>query len=98
LFRSQELGFFLTPYRFHACPNCAPHLLSDRQSIALANLAQRLEELGVNSKIGAELHAKATIAAALIASHAVEIPMIPKVRHGAMDSAAIRLRDLTEYV
>lgn len=45
-----------------------------------------------------ELQAKATIAAALIASHAVEIPAIPKGGEGAMDSAAIRLRDLTDYV
>jgi hypothetical protein len=46
----------------------------------------------------AELHAKAVIAAALIASHAVEIPAIPKNRSGAIDQAAVRLRELTEYV
>jgi len=46
----------------------------------------------------AEIQAKATIAASLIASHAVEIPAIPKRGEGAADSAAIRLRDLTDYV
>ncbi len=47
----------------------------------------------------AELHAKAVIAAALIASHAVEIPAIPKNRSGAMmDQAGLRLRELTDYV
>jgi len=45
-----------------------------------------------------ELHAKAIIAAALIASHAVEIPAIPKGGERALDPAAIRLRDLTDYV
>ena len=45
-----------------------------------------------------EIQAKATIAAALIASHAVEIPNIPKGGESATDSAAIRLRDLTDYV
>ena len=46
-----------------------------------------------------EIQARATIAAALIASHAVEIPAIPKGGGGgAPDSAAIRLRDLTDYV
>lgn len=46
-----------------------------------------------------EISAKATIAAALIASHAVEVPSIP--RHGSAgspDAAAIRLRELTDYV
>jgi len=46
----------------------------------------------------AELQAKATIAAALIASHAVEIPTIPKHGEGSADAAAIRLGDLTDYV
>ena len=45
----------------------------------------------------AEIHAKATIAAALITSHAVEIPRIPTAGEKE-DSAAIRLRDLTDYV
>ena len=45
-----------------------------------------------------EIQAKAAIAAALIASHAVEIPSIPKAGNAATDPAAIRLRDLTEYV
>lgn len=46
----------------------------------------------------AELQAKATIVAALIASHAVEIPAIPKRGEGPADAAAIRLGDLTDYV
>jgi hypothetical protein len=46
----------------------------------------------------AEVQAKAIIAAALIASHAVEIPAIPKHGQGPADAAAIRLGDLTEYV
>ena len=46
----------------------------------------------------AELQAKAAIAAALIASHAVEIPTIPKAGPAAPDAAAIRLRELTDYV
>ena len=45
-----------------------------------------------------EIHAKAIIAAALIASHAVEIPQLPDARMGADDIAATRLRELTEYV
>ena len=45
-----------------------------------------------------EIQARATIAAALIASHAVEIPAIPKGGEGPSDSAASRLRDLTDYV
>jgi hypothetical protein len=46
----------------------------------------------------AELQAKATIAAALIASHAVEIPAVPRGSVGPMDASATRLRDLTNYV
>jgi len=46
----------------------------------------------------AELQARAAIAAALIASHAVEIPSIPKAGRVVPDAAAARLRDLTEYV
>jgi hypothetical protein len=44
-----------------------------------------------------EIQAKAVIAAALIASHAVEIPRIPTSGEKS-DIAAIRLRDLTDYV
>jgi len=48
----------------------------------------------------AELHAKAIIAAALITAHAVEVPTIPRNfgNWTTSDPAAIRLRDLTEYV
>jgi hypothetical protein len=46
----------------------------------------------------AELQAKATIAAALIASHAVEIPTVPRGSVGPQDAGATRLRDLTNYL
>jgi len=45
-----------------------------------------------------EIHAKATIAAALIVSHAVEVPTIPTTGDWSKDTAALRLRDLTDYV
>jgi len=46
-----------------------------------------------------EILAKSTIAAALIASHAVEIPRIPTGGDDEFkDPGAIRLRDLTDYV
>jgi len=45
-----------------------------------------------------EIQARATIAAALIMSHAVEVPSIPKNGDRKNDSAALRLRDLTDYV
>ena len=45
-----------------------------------------------------EIQAKATIAAALIALHAVEIPTMPKSGHVSTDPAGLRLRGLTEYV
>jgi hypothetical protein len=46
-----------------------------------------------------EIQAKATIAAALISAHAVEVPAIPKRgRHGPQDQASVRLRELTDYV
>lgn len=45
-----------------------------------------------------EIHAKALIAAALITSHAVEVPRIPSRGEWAQDAAGVRLRDLTDYV
>jgi hypothetical protein len=45
-----------------------------------------------------EISARATIAAALITSHAVEIPSIPRSGVGTPDPAATRLRELTDYV
>ena len=46
-----------------------------------------------------EIQAKAAIAAALIASHAVEIPRIPTTGPDwTKDVASIRLRDLTDFV
>ena len=45
-----------------------------------------------------EIQARAAIAAALITSHAVEIPTIPTSGDWSHDTAALRLRDLTDYV
>jgi len=46
----------------------------------------------------AEIQARATIAAALITSRAVELPRIPTSGQWSNDAAALRLRDLTDYV
>lgn len=45
-----------------------------------------------------EIQARATIAAALIVSRAVEVPTIPTSGDWSQHSAALRLRDLTDYV
>jgi hypothetical protein len=45
-----------------------------------------------------EIQARATIAAALIVTRAVEVPTIPTSGHWSKDIAALRLRDLTDYV
>ena len=45
-----------------------------------------------------EIQARATIVAALIMSHAVEVPSIPRKGDWTNDDAAVRLRELTEYV
>ena len=45
-----------------------------------------------------EIQARATIAAALITSHAVEVPTIPRKGDWSTDDAALRLRELTDYV
>ena len=45
-----------------------------------------------------EIQAKAAIAAALIVSHAVEIPAIPRQGDWSRDEAGLRLRDLTNYL
>jgi hypothetical protein len=45
-----------------------------------------------------EIQAKAIIAAALIASRSVETPTIPTSGDWSKDTAALRLRDLTDYV
>jgi hypothetical protein len=45
-----------------------------------------------------EAQARATIAAALIVSGAVEIPTIPPGRQRVPDAAGERLRELTDYV
>jgi len=46
----------------------------------------------------AEIHARATIAAALIMTRAVEVPTIPPNGDWTNDTAAVRLRELTDYV
>lgn len=45
-----------------------------------------------------EIQAKATIAAALITSRAVEVPTIPSSGEWGRDAASMRLRDLTDYL
>lgn len=45
-----------------------------------------------------ETQVRATIAAALIMSRAVELPTIPTSGDWSHDAAALRLRDLTDYV
>ena len=45
-----------------------------------------------------ETQARAMIAAALIVSRAVEVPSIPTSGDWSRDTAALRLRDLTDYV
>jgi hypothetical protein len=47
-----------------------------------------------------ELQAKATIAAALITSRAIGVPSLPTAatRASGKDDAAVRLRELTDYV
>jgi hypothetical protein len=45
-----------------------------------------------------EIHARATIAAALILSRAVEVPSIPTSGDWSHDTAGLRLRDLTDYI
>jgi len=45
-----------------------------------------------------EIQARATIASALIMAHAVEVPTIPESGDWSKDTAALRLRDLTDYV
>ena len=45
-----------------------------------------------------EIQARATIAAALILARAVEIPTIPTTGDWSKDIAALRLRDLTDYI
>jgi hypothetical protein len=45
-----------------------------------------------------ELQARAIIAAALITSHAVELPTMPPGGDWSRDRSALRLRELTNYV
>jgi len=46
----------------------------------------------------AEIQARATIAAALITSRAVEVPSIPTHGDWSADTGALRLRDLTDNI
>jgi hypothetical protein len=62
-------------------------------------LDSRVMRAGDDRMDQTEIQARATIAAALIMSHAVEIPAIPKTGGSAVnDQGAIRLRQLTDYV
>ena len=45
-----------------------------------------------------EIQARATIATALIVTHAVEVPTILESGDWSKDTAAVRLRDRTDYV
>ena len=45
-----------------------------------------------------EIQARATIAAALIMTRAVEVPTMPEDGDWSKDTAALRLRDLTDYL
>jgi hypothetical protein len=45
-----------------------------------------------------EIQARATIAAALMVCRAVEVPAMPTSGDWSKDTAALRLRDLTDYV
>lgn len=45
-----------------------------------------------------EIQARATIAAALIGTGAVEVPSIPSGGQRVPDAAGMRLRELTDYV
>jgi hypothetical protein len=45
-----------------------------------------------------EIQARAMIAAALITSHAVEVPTIPRSGDWSQETAALRLRELTDYI
>jgi hypothetical protein len=45
-----------------------------------------------------EIQARATIAAALIVTRAVEVPTMPTSGDWSQDTAALRLRNLTDYV
>ena len=46
-----------------------------------------------------EIQAKATIAAALITAHVVDVSALPKpAQGGRSDQATLRLRELTDYV
>jgi hypothetical protein len=55
------------------------------------NMEERKMEQG-------EIQARAVIAAALIMTRAVEVPTIPISGDWSQDTAALRLRDLTDYV
>jgi len=54
--------------------------------------------MSANPMDAGEIQARATIAAALIAVHAVEIPTIPKAGSNAGDDAHLRLRALIDSV
>jgi hypothetical protein len=79
----------------------APATLLDGVSPVVVMPGKLPERLGLTGRARmdhAELHAKAVIAAALIANRAVEIPSVPPQGHWSADSAAVRLRDITDYI
>lgn len=63
--------------------------------LAYRNTIERIREVRMEPT---EIQARATIAAALIMSRAVELPTIPTSGDWSKDTAALRLRDLTDYV
>ena len=77
------------------------HWLSPRAATLMRSRRQhsRIEpKLHTDNMEPTEIQARATIAAALILSRAVEIPSIPTSGDWSQDTAALRLRDLTDYV
>jgi hypothetical protein len=79
-----------------------PAFRSGEVSAAVLMAGRRpTEALGPSGRArmdSSELHAKAIIAAALIANRAVEIPSVPQTGHWSDDAVAVRLRDITDYV
>jgi hypothetical protein len=69
---------------FVGMPTCTP---------ARVACSKRMETMNPT-----EMQIRATIAAALIVSHAVDVPTIPKNGDWTGDVAAVRLRELTDYV
>ena len=68
-------------------------------SSAVVSAEWRLERAREGAEMEpTEIQARATIAAALIVTRAVEVPAMPTSGDWSRDTAALRLRDLTDYV